>query len=356
MKPLFPLLFIAGLLSAPVLQADEPLKPAAWVPLPAVGSSPETGFQYGAYVMRIFPQTAVGTPQNRLELLLQGTTNGQFQAYIWPNLYFDAGRLQVKGKLGGRYWPIGYFGQTNEAGDTADKYSDTAIEASITVNRKITPDLAFGVKGFAEHHSLDDIDEDPSSTLLADDGRTLVTGLFSGAGVNAIYDTRNNLDWPSRGQLVVASLDQFSELVGSQSTFTLTRLRGAQYWSVSDDVVALSAEFQSASDDTPFTFLPRPNGGSTLRGANGNRWIDQLGLGAQAEYRMTLTPRWAVVGFADSYQVASEPGALAFDQFHTSLGAGERFGMTPDRFNIRFDLGWVDFEAIGFTITVGEAF
>lgn len=356
MKALLPVFLCTCLLSIPVSADDEPLKPAAWVPLPAVGSSPETGFQYGAYVMRIFPQTDTETPQNRLELLLQGTTNGQFQVYIWPNLYFDAGRFQVKGKVGGKYWPVGYFGQDNEAADTADKYSDTALEASVTVNRKLSTHLAAGVKLFAEHHALDDIDEDPSSALLIEDGRALDNGLYSGAGMNLIYDTRNNLDWPSQGQYLVGHVDQFSDLVGSDATFTRAGVRGAHYWSVGDDVLALATDLRTASESTPFFYLPRPSGGATLRGANGNQWIDRLGLGLQGEYRMTLTPRWAVVGFADSYQVAESLSEVALSRFHSSVGAGVRFGMTPDRFNIRFDLGWVDFESVGFTITVGEAF
>jgi hypothetical protein len=93
-----------------------------------------------------------------------------------------------------------------------------------------------------------------------------------------------------------------------------------------------------------------------LRGANGNRWIDRQALGLQGEYRMTLSPRWAVVAFTDTFQVAPELSSFTLSDFHLSTGAGVRFGMTPDRFNIRLDVGYVDFESFNFAITVGEAF
>lgn len=356
MKTVFTVLTSACLLWAQPLLAEEPLKPAAWVPLPAVGSSPETGFQYGAYVMRIFPQTQVGTPQNRLEVLLQGTTNGQFQAFIWPNIYLQDGKLQFKGKLGGKYWPSGYFGNGNETADNPDKYADTSLEGSATLNYRLQPTLAVGAKLFAENHNLQDITEDPTSVLLGTGTIDEITGLYSGTGLNVIYDTRNNLDWPAEGQLLTADVDLFTSVLGSRADFAITTLRAARFWPVGDDVFGVSADIRAASSDTPFIYLPKPSGGSTLRGANGNRWTDNVGAGLQTEYRMTLSPRWAVVGFADSYQVAAELNELGLTDFHTSVGAGVRFGMTPDRFNIRLDLGWVDFESVGFTITVGEAF
>lgn len=338
--------------------AAEPLKPAAWVPLPAVGSSPETGFQYGAYIMRIFAQTAPEQPQNRLEVLLQGTTEGQYQAYLWPNFFVDQGNWNIKGKVGGRYWPSGYFGQGNHTEAESDQYADTTVEGSVTANYLFTPSMRIGVTARAENHNIEDIadPEGTESTLLTSAVIGLNGGFYSGLGTELIYDRRDNIDWPTQGQLATLEWDIYNASLGSDYDFSVVNLEAAHYLSISDDVLAFSGQLSIASDETPFTHLPRPTGDGTLRGANGNRWIDNTSLGLQTEYRMTLSNKWAVVGFLDIFEVAPTVSDLAYLQFHHSIGAGARFAMTPDRFNIRFDLGYVDFDSISFAITVGEAF
>jgi outer membrane protein assembly factor BamA len=336
----------------------EDLKPAAWVPLPAVGSSPETGFQYGAYVMRIFEQTQINEPQNRLELLLQGTTEGQYQAYIWPNIFVDQGKWNIKGQLGGRYWPSGYFGQSNNAEDSYDQYADTTIEGSITTNYLLTPAVRFGLSARIENHQIDDIEdtEGTESELLSASVVGVEGGLYSGVGAELIYDRRDNIDWPTQGQLATIQWDLFSKSLGSDYDFNVLKLKATQYVALASDVLAISSQVSQASDNTPFTHLPRPSGDRTLRGANGNRWIDNTSLGFQAEYRKPLSTKWAAVGFFDSVQVAPSLEEIQLIDFHYSIGAGVRFAMTPDRFNIRFDIGYVDLETVSFAITVGEAF
>jgi len=342
--------------SSTVLAQADSLKPSAWVPLPAIGSSPETGFQYGAYVMRIFPQTDVDIPQNRLELLLQGTTKGQFQAYLWPDFYVSSGDWKVKGKLGGKYWPNEYFGEGNETPTLGDKYADTAVESSITASLNVSDNISIGSSFFAELHDIENIADDTNSTLLDSNVSGHDGGLYTGVGLSASYDTRDNIDWPTHGQLVSANLDIFTEVLASSLSFQVAEIRGSQYIPLGSGVIAFSGHTTLASSDTPFTHLPRPTGDRTLRGANGNRWIDQRSLGLQSEYRKTISNRWAVVGFLDTVQVASDYGSFTLSDFHYSTGLGVRYGMTPDRFNIRLDVGWVDADAISFAITVGEAF
>jgi hypothetical protein len=348
-------LFAVVIFGITYAQADT-LKPAAWVPLPAIGSSPETGFQYGAYVMRIFPQSAANVPQNRLEVLVQGTAQGQFQTYVWPNLYIQEGRWQIKGTLGGKYWPADYFGQGNSDAQSSDQYADTAVESSVTFNRQATDTIKLGASVFAEWHKIDLIDHEASATLLSTSTPGFQGGLYSGMGVNASFDTRNNLDWPSQGQLASAQWDIFTTALASEVSFSILHVNASHYFKLKEDVIGIAAGFAQASDKTPFTHLPRPSGNSTLRGANGNQWTDKSSIGLQADFRKVVSPRWAVVGFLDTFQVAQDFSEFDISDFHTSLGGGVRFGMTPDRFNIRIDLGWIDFDTPGFTISVGEAF
>ncbi|MFT5007669.1 MAG: hypothetical protein ACI9PX_000191 [Reinekea sp.] len=333
-----------------------PLKPATWVPLPAVGSSPETGFQYGAYVMRIFAQQTPAVPQNRLEVLLQGTTEGQYQAYVWPSVYVSDGAWNISGKLGGKYWPSDYYGQANQTPDAGDSYADSALESSVSATRKVTDTLYLGASLFAEWHKIDNLINPSQATLLDDSVAGEGGGLYTGLGISGQIDSRDNADWSSRGQLLSSHLDLYSEALGSDVGFYVAQLSGARFIPLGSDVLALRAHGQLASANTPFTHLPKPTGDRTLRGANGNRWIDFTALGGQLEWRKTLGPKWAGVAFFDSIQVAPSLAELQLRDFHYSTGLGVRFATTPDRFNIRLDIGWVDAQSLNFAITVGEAF
>lgn len=333
----------------------EDLKPAAWVPLPAVGSSPETGLQYGAYIMRIFPQTAVGLPQDRLELLLQGTANGQYQAYLWPNLYFQNGTLNLRAKLGGKVWPSNYFGESNTSdSEVSDSYANTTLEADTTLLYAISDQIQLGGKLTLQQMTIESLDATP--TLLTDQVQGYEGGRYVGVGAVAIWDNRDNLDWPTTGQTLTYEMVTYVPAIGSDLGFTLIMGKSTTLIPVGSNVLALSGNVGWASDETPFTHLFKPSGNSTLRGANGEQWIGYRSIGLQGEYRVTLSPRWATVGFLDTFQVADSFSDVALDQFHYSIGAGIRFAMTPDRFNIRLDVGYVDASTFNFAISVGEAF
>ncbi len=349
-------IFALTLAATAVSVQAENLKPAGWVLLPAIGSSPETGFQYGAYVMRQFAQTNLSEPQDRLELLLQGTTKGQFQAFVWPNYFVAGGDWNLTGKVGGKYWPTPYFGQSNDIDfdDTEENYELSTFESEFGAAYRVTPSVRLGGLVFLEHETVDGDDNDPllNDSILGTDG-----GLYSGLGVTALWDTRDDRDWPTQGTELSLEYRQYSEALGSDYSFGHLFSTLGHYINIGDDVLALGLNYQWGSEDTPVTRLPRPAGASTLRGADGNRWIDHHLLGTQAEYRLTINDRWAVTGFMDTAQVADTFGDMGFDRFHTSLGGGVRWStMSASRFNVRFDIGWVDMESIGFAISVGEAF
>lgn len=336
-------------------QAEE-LKPASWVVLPAIGSSAETGFQYGAYVMRQFAQTAPDEPQDRLELVVQGTAKSQFQAFIWPNYYVANGDWNLSGKLGGKYWPTPYLGQSNDIDLDAEpeNYELTSFESEVEAAYRVTPSVWLGGLVFVESESITD---DKDNDLLNDSVLGYEGGLYSGLGLSTAWDTRNDRDWPTRGSRVSAELRQYTPMLGSEYDFGRLETRASHYLAVGDNVLALGAGYEWSSQTTPFSRLPRPSGSSTLRGANGNYWIDNQLISTQVEYRMTLTPRWAVTGGVDTAQVADSFSDFALDNTHTSLIAGVRWATMADaRFNIRFDIGWVDFEQFDIALSVGEAF
>jgi len=342
-------------LSVGAAQAEE-LKPAGWVVLPAIGSSPETGFQFGAYVMHQFAQTAAGEPQDRLALLLQGTQEGQYQASIQPDFYVAGGDWNLSGVVSAQYWPTAYYGESNDTDLDADAetYELTAFNAEGSAAYAVTPNLRLGALVFVES---EDIEDDADVAILTSNELGFDGGLFTGMGVKASWDTSDDRDWPTQGTLAQTELRQYSETLGGDYEFLLVNTAISQYIPLGNDVLAVGGNYGYGDDNTPFSRLPRPAGDSSLRGADGNLWIGHHLFGLQSEYRHTLTDRWAVTGFIDAAQVADESDDLAWSRFHTAVGGGVRYAVMPDsRFNVRGDLALVDGESLGFTISVGEAF
>lgn len=342
-------------ISLSAAQAEE-LSPAGWVILPAIGSSPETGFQYGVYVMHQFEQTVEDDPQDRLAFLLQGTSEGQYQISIQPDFFVAGGDWNLTSYLSAQYWPTSYYGQSNdiELDADAETYELTAFIAEASASYALTPNLRLGGLVFAES---EDIEDDADVAILTSNELGFDGGQFVGLGIKASWDTSDDRDWPTQGTLAQGELRQYSETLGSDYNFLLLNTAASHYFPIGSNVLALGANYAYGNDDTPFSRLPRPAGDSSLRGADGNLWIGHHRLGAQAEYRVTLDDRWAVTGFADAAQVADESADLALDRFHTAIGGGVRYSaLKGSRFNVRADLAWVDAESLGFTISVGEAF
>lgn len=342
-------------LSLGAAQAEE-LKPAGWVLLPAIGSSPETGFQYGVYALHQFAQTAVGEPQDRLSFLLQGTSEGQYQANIQPDIFLAGGDWNLTGGLAGMYWPTPYYGQSNDIDLDAEEesYELTAFTAEAGAAYAVLPALRLGGLVFVESEEIKD---DADNTLLSASDTGFDGGRYVGLGVTARWDTSDDRDWPTRGTLAQAELRQYSVSLGSDYDFVRLDTAASQYMPLGSNVIALGVNYAYGNDDTPFSRLPRPSGEASLRGADGNLWVGHHLFGLQTEYRHTLNERWAVTGFVDAAQVADDPDDLAWSRFHTALGGGVRYAtLAGSRFNVRADIALVDAESIGFTISVGEAF
>lgn len=342
-------------LSLGVAQAEE-LKPSGWVVLPAIGSSPETGFQYGIYALHQFAQTAVGEPQDRWSFLLQGTSEGQYQANIKPDIFLAGGQWNLSGKLSGMYWPTRYYGQSNDieldAGN--ESYELTAFDAEAGISYAVLSPLRFGGLVLVES---EDIKDDASNPLLSNSDLGFDGGLYVGLGLTARWDTRDDRDWPTRGTLAQAEVRQYHASLGSDYDFIRLDATASQYLPLGSNLIALGVNYGYGNEDTPFARLPRPTGKASLRGADGNLWIGQHLLGLQSEYRHTLTDRWAITGFIDAAQVADDTEDLAWSRFHNALGGGVRYAtLAGTRFNVRVDIAYVDMESLGFTISVGEAF
>ena len=113
---------------------------------------------------------------------------------------------------------------------------------------------------------------------------------------------------------------------------------------------------QFQSGDVPFFALSKFGRGPDLRGYEIGQFQDKQMLAAQAEYRLMLTKRFGVVGFAGVGEVVPSLGELNAGDLLPSVGAGLRYVIAPqNHVAIRLDGAWGR-EGGQFYLTVGEAF
>jgi outer membrane translocation and assembly module TamA len=97
----------------------------------------------------------------------------------------------------------------------------------------------------------------------------------------------------------------------------------------------------STNGNPPFQALAQLGGRDILRGYFLGRYRDRNLAVFQSEFRMPLTGRWGVVGYAAAGNVARHWSGMKSREFKPATGAGVRYRFSDaQKVNIRLDLTW----------------
>jgi len=183
-------------------------------------------------------------------------------------------------------------------------------------------------------------------------------GAISGAGVMFSFDTRDNVYFPFSGRYYNAAASWFGGAIGSDYDFANYNVDLRQYFSVTpSQILATQLLMNFISGDPPFPALAQLGGKSLMRGYYTGRYRDKQLIVLQAEYRLILSRRFGLAGFAGIGEVAEKLTRFALRDFKASYGAGIRYAVSPkEKINIRLDLGFGQEPFVGPIITIAEAF
>jgi outer membrane translocation and assembly module TamA len=165
---------------------------------------------------------------------------------------------------------------------------------------------------------------------------------WSGLGPVLLWDSRQGLFWPTGGSLIRADATMHRRALGAEFNASLLRLDARHYQpTFLNHVLALRLVFSGVLGDPPFQALPALGGNLLFRGWFLGRLRDRVLLAAEAEYRVPLAERWAVVAFGSVGRVAPSVGQLSFASLRGAGGAGVRFAVRKEsRANFRLDLAY----------------
>lgn len=355
----------AATLVCPVLQAQSPVstdslprkKRYTVFAVPVLFYTPETRFGFGASGLLYFnfKNDSAFAPKSSLSLGLAYTQNKQFLSTLPFNLFIRNRSYQLYGEITYNKFFYNFYGVGNrQPPDFVERYGVEFPRLRMTALKKVVPKLYLGLRYAFDKFSLFNLDtaaQLAKGTIPGSKG-----GIVSGLGTVAVYDSRDNVFYPSKGiwtELVVYHDDP---VTGSSFKYTRITLDFCKYFSYKENILALNAYSLYSDADLPFFQMGQLGGQKRMRGFYEGRYRDNNALVFQAEYRRHLVWLLGFTVFADIGQVAPR-----YDQFNSrdwryTYGIGLR--LMSDRvqkINLRMDLGIGNNKLLPY-FTVGEAF
>lgn len=309
-------------------------------PLPALGSAPETGLQYGVTVLSVFERAAVrhSRPATFTASALR-TAKGQARESAEGEHWSPGNARRLAAALAWQRYPLPYYGIGDSMPESAkESYAQRGIEATASVQQRI-------VRSVYAVSSLRVVDQriTPDSTgALRTSGLTGVDGGRTvEVAIGALGDTRDNLFSPSHGHLVQLTYSRATSALGSDFSYGRLRFDGRAYRALGGaGTVAAQAVGVGVNGDVPFDGLALVGGSDIMRGYARGRYRDRIFVGAQAEYRTPLWHRLGGVMFGGAGAVAERADALSDGRVLPAYGGGLRVAIDRvQRTAVRVDYG-----------------
>jgi len=304
--------------------------------------SPETELAVGVGGILYF-RAGADTVLRPSKVLLSAyyTSNEQYKVTLSHDLYASANRTAATVDLSFGEFIDKFYGIGPTTPDTGSPgYLLELLSLEGTFTRRIGESgLRVGGIYRGEHQTNTDLGN--NGFLLTDSVRGSDGGWVSGLGADFVWDSRDNVFYPSRGGFSEVRVTVFASALGSSFDFTEAVADLRRYLNVGGHVLGIQAYTALVRGEPPYFKLPKLGGGVRMRGYYEGRYRDRTYTMAQAEYRTTLFWRFGFVAFAGVGDVADSYSKYRLRDVKTSLGFGLRYLFDPkERINIRADFGF----------------
>jgi outer membrane protein assembly factor BamA len=172
-------------------------------------------------------------------------------------------------------------------------------------------------------------------------------------------DTRDHVQYPTRGMFVNFKNQFYRDWVGSSYNFERYLITYNQFFKLTKEnekqVLAVRASFNIASGNVPFEGQTVV-GGDDIRGYSQGKYRNNQVYALQTEYRWNFYKRFGMVAFAGVATAVAKASDVPKSEFLPGVGAGLRFRMLPsEKINIGVDYG-VGKDDYSITFRIGETF
>lgn len=326
-------------------------------PLPALGSSPETGFQFGATVLAVIDRPAMdhSRPASLIATALR-STKSQTRVSVEGEHWTRQNARRVHALLAWQKFPLPYYGIGDSASaGNQEIFTPKGVEAILGVQQRLRGAwyATGGLRLVDQSITPDTIGVIRQRTLAGSEGGRLVE-----LSVGALVDSRDNLFAPHHGTFAQLSYTRNDDALGSPFQYDRIRIDARHYRTLTGThIVAAQLLLLGVSGDTPFDQLALVGGGDILRGYARGRYRDRRLAAAQLEYRTPIVHRVGLVAFGGAGSIASDWSALSDARLLPTYGGGVRVQIDPrQRTAVRLDYGRGRDSSSGLYIGFNQAF
>ncbi len=319
--------------------------------------TPETQLAIGVGgILIFFSSDSSITKPSKVVLGGYYTTNDQYYISLNPELYFYSNKLYVSMPLSFGYYVSKFYGIGPATPDSGNvDYTSRVYAATLSI---LGPSLwmtATRAGIVFDVNYTDMVDKEGNTYLTNDEVLGSNGGEYFGVGLNAVWDTRDNLFFPNDGKYT--SIKFVSYPIGNFIYYT-TEFDIRSYTSFSKNhILAGQVYFYNAVGEVPFYALPQLGGQYKMSGYYQGRYVDNAYFTIQLEYRQYFWWRFGYVVFASVGTVASSPDKYQMTEMKFSYGAGLRFLFNEQEMvNLRMDLGITREGDTGIYFGIEEAF
>lgn len=321
--------------------------------IPLVGYNRTTDFSIGAILNGYYKVNQYDTisPSSSTSLIGMYTTNKSYFAAFVQQFYLkeDKWRLKLIGGMGNANLQV--YNEFESPGEFID-YSTQMSIISLDVKRKIYKKFYAGLSGslVKVNTTFDSLDPITGDNYVDKQ-------LMNNAGINFLWDSRDDVNYPTKGLQVYMNNQFYQNWMGNDSSFTRIEFTYNFYFNFKSErrVMLLRYYSRSSFGEVPFQGQNVVRG-DNIRGYSSGKYRDKQVYSYQAEYRHRFRNRFGFVAFAGI--AAAVPKML--DLLHTTYlpgaGVGVRYMLIKkEKINIGLDFG-VGRDDWSLTFRIGEAF
>jgi outer membrane protein assembly factor BamA len=324
---------------------------------PLVFYFPETRLGFGgAGVYNYYPGKQKSSRPSQWQVGGAYTLNKQILLYAFYQYFLRENQTEIFGEIG--YYDYFYFfyGIGNETKQANEEiYFVRFPRFRIHALEEVFPNIRAGLSYKFDYYNLYEIEEE--GFLDQEQPAGFEGGTISTLGLISRYDTRDNINLPTRGSLATLSFEHNAEWLGSEFTYSRLLVDVIQYIPAGEkQVIALNVYTGVMGGDPPFQELLFLGGSKKGRGIVEGRFREKAMFVGQTEYRFPLFWRFRGSVFASLGSVGTTYGQVWKNTFHLNYGVGLRFLLDPkEGIQLRVDVGFGS-DTPGYYLTVGEAF
>ncbi len=372
------------------------------IALPIAFYAPETKLAYGGLGIYLFKAGHDWhTRTSNFDFAIVHTTNNQTIIEPTYTIFTKAEKYYIRGtwiyalKANETWFPLGNI---NKKGDALDvKFNNFKFNNKIF--RQIKPHLYVGLQ--QQYSKISNLDYNPNEVsnqiinpshrhlLLRDLEYLKKNKTVSGMGLGMLFDTRDNIVNPFKGNYVDAGFTKFSTFIGSNYSFTnfffdvrhykhfkfrdsdklpfsnatvafnfIANINTAKFSEIDSlDIINDLSYIENRANRPPVHQLASLGGNIALRGFYRGRFKDINALLFQAEYRQQIYGRFGITAFAGAGEVVSQLDLFSLKSLNYSYGMGLRIMLKKsERLNFRLDFGMGNKDSRGVYAGISEAF